>query len=182
MTIECDPFSDTPCMSDHSIVFTPEQNLYLDKIVADRAQAEKRAEKLERDLATVQERLNSQREDSRRLREQLETSTDETASASEEEIRASERERIAIWFDMRGNEDEHFYQSWGNGVSVAAGSMADAIRRRDHYLTYYEYRKGRDPEWPEAYSQQPEDYEFDVHTRVWERYVDDSSGAEVQVS
>jgi hypothetical protein len=156
-------------MADHTIHFSPEQSLLLDKLLADKAELEKQVEKLEKDLEKANERNEIMRTNVAYADRKRREAEEANEAPGEEEIRQSERERIALWFDARGIEEQEFYDLWGNGVSVAAGEMAEAIRNKRHYRTYRESRVESDENWPDDYAMKPEDFDFNVDARLWER-------------
>lgn len=156
-------------MNDHSITFTPEQNLVLDSYV-------KKINELKFQLQRSQGEVTRLEQSRVSLMTSLETANQRRREAEqqnntpeEEEIRASERNRISLWFEHGGHDKEHLYQAYNTAVSRYAVDLARNIRDAEHNRTYFEHRQESDPEWPEAYDMQPADYDFDVHTRVWER-------------
>jgi hypothetical protein len=160
-------------MADHTIHFSPEQSLLLDKLMSDKAELQAEVKRLTRELEKQVERnqtMVTNVEYATRKRREAEANN---STPEEEEIRASERERIAIFFEMRGQEPDHFYQAHGNGVSMAAGDLARWIRNKYHYQTYREYRCEGGENWPEDYAKGPEDFDFNVDAYIWERQADD---------
>lgn len=159
-------------MADHTITFSEEQNLLLDKLVREKEEAEAKVAGLEAKITKLEEdktRLFNQAQQARR--QLVEARENAPEAKAEEEIRANERERIAVFFEMRGQEPESFYESFGNGVSMNAGSLATMIRHGSHNQSYFDYRKDMDPEgWPDDYMKGPEDYEFDINIPAWERF------------
>lgn len=157
-------------MADHSITFTAEQNLVLDKLVADKTQAELDRDKAQAAEAKVREQLRVEQERAASLHEQLRAAKTQNASPDEEAIRADEREKFALWVENGGHDNEDIYQATSaSGARAIMEFIPCAIRSGEHMKTYAESRKESDPEWPEAYMQKAEDYDFDVNTRVWER-------------
>lgn len=156
-------------MADHTIHFSPEQSLLLDKLMEQKAELQAQVDKLEANLEKERERnqiMITNVEYATRKRREAEAAN---STPEEEEIRASERERIAIFFEMRGHEPDHFYQAHGNGVSMAAGDLARWIRDKYHYQTYREYRCQHGENWPEDYAVGPEGFDFNVDAYIWER-------------
>lgn len=157
-------------MADHSIHFTPEQNLLLDKYVADKEAAEAELARVQGQLQEAKRQVIEARAAAQALRQQLAQAGSDSAHPDEEVIRKDEREKFAVWIENGGHDEEHIYM-----MTSASGAMAiqefvpDAIRSAEHMMTYAEYRREGEPDWPEGYDMGEADYDFDVNTTVWDR-------------
>lgn len=153
-------------MSEHDITFTEDQALVIDKHIRDKEELQRQIDALNTNLVHTKDLL---RHRTRQLDEAIEREK-EAPLEGEEEIRASERERIATWLEKGGHEPDYLYQCTN---ATAAFQMSDwlpsVIRRAEHNHSYKDHRQACDEQWPKGYNMQEEDFEFDVNTRVWER-------------